>query len=69
LATNLHRLSVDDKSIQAILRHANVTTTQNVYIKTVSSHSVAAMKLLESLLRTNCAPEPSPIADVRGTVM
>lgn len=69
LATNLHRLGVDDKSIQAILRHSNITTTQNVYIKTVSSDSVVAMKLLESLLCTNCAPEPSPTTDVRATVM
>ena len=60
LATNLHRLGVDDKSIQAILRHSNITTTQNVYIKTVSSDSVAAMKLLESLLCTNCAPDEPP---------
>ena len=44
LATNLHRLGVDDKTIQAILRHCNVAVTQNVYIKTVSADSVAAMQ-------------------------
>jgi len=47
LATNLHRLGVDDKTIQAILRHCNVAVTQNVYIKTVSADSVAAMQQLE----------------------
>jgi integrase len=47
LATNLHRLGVDDKTIQAILRHCNVAITQNIYIKTVSADSVAAMQHLE----------------------
>jgi integrase len=50
LATNLHRLGVDDKTIQAILRHCNVAVTQNVYIKTVSADSVAAMQQLEKSL-------------------
>jgi integrase len=35
------------KTIQAILRHCNVAVTQNVYIKTVSADSVAAMQQLE----------------------
>lgn len=50
LATNLHRLGVDDKTIQAILRHCNVAVTQNVYIKTVSDDSVAAMQQLEKIV-------------------
>jgi len=50
LATNLHRLGVNDKTIQAILRHSNVSTTMNIYVKTVSTDSTAAMKLLESAL-------------------
>ena len=32
LATNLYRLGVADKTIQAILRHANVGTTMNIYV-------------------------------------
>lgn len=56
LATNLHRLGVNDKTIQAILRHSNIVTTQNIYIKTVSSDSAAAMKLLETALCANGAP-------------
>jgi integrase len=50
LATNLHRLGVDDKTIQAILRHCNVAVTQNVYIKTVSADAVTAMQQLEKAI-------------------
>lgn len=35
LATFLHAQGIDDKTIQAILRHENVSTTQKSYIKTV----------------------------------
>jgi integrase len=57
LATNLHRLGVDDKTIQAILRHSNVSVTQNVYIKTVPADAVLAMKRLEHVLMfPNCSP-------------
>jgi integrase len=51
LATNLNRLGVSDKVIQQILRHANVTTTMNIYVKMVSQDATAAMKTLEA----NCA--------------
>lgn len=50
LATNLHLLGVPDKTIQAILRHANVQVTQNCYIKTLDAQSIAAMRQLESLV-------------------
>ena len=50
LATNLHSLGVPDKPIQAILRHANVQVTQNSYMKMLDSHSIAAMRQLESLV-------------------
>jgi integrase len=50
LATNLHDLGVPDKTIQAILRHANVQVTQNSYIKTLDAQSIAAMKQLETLV-------------------
>lgn len=49
LATNLHRLGVADKTIQAILRHADLATTMNSYVKTVSADSVAAMLSFERL--------------------
>jgi len=48
LATNLHRLGVSDKVIQQILRHANVTTTINIYVKMVTQDAEEAMKKLES---------------------
>jgi hypothetical protein len=34
---------VPEKTIQAILRHANVTTTNSYYIKTAPADAVAAM--------------------------
>jgi integrase len=57
LATNLHRLGVSDKVIQQILRHANVTTTINIYVKMVTQDAEEAMKKLE----TKCSlvvPQP-----------
>jgi integrase len=44
LATNLYRLGVSDKTIQRILRQANVGVTQNCYIKTADSDATAAME-------------------------
>ena len=46
LATNLHRLGVDDKTIQAILRHSNVGLTMNIYVKSVAESQVSAMDVL-----------------------
>jgi integrase len=50
LGTNLHRLGVPEKIIQAILRHANVSTTATYYIKTAAADSQAAMAKLETAL-------------------
>lgn len=47
-ATNLHRLGVQDKIIQRILRHANLATTMNIYVKSVSEDAVAAMLRLQA---------------------
>ena len=52
LATNLHRLGVSDKVIQQILRHANVTTTMNIYVKTATADAANAMKTLETMCAT-----------------
>ena len=46
LATNLHRLGVGDKTIQGILRHSNLSTTQGIYIKTDSADAEVAMEKL-----------------------
>jgi integrase len=67
LATNLNRLGVDDSVIQRILRHSNVATTQNHYIKTASPDAVAAMKQFsEALLCSTCAPDED--VGAQGTV-
>ncbi len=52
LATNLHALGVDDKEIQAILRHSNIAITQNIYIKSVSESQSNAMDLLSEKMET-----------------
>jgi integrase len=44
------RLGIADKTIQAILRHANVTTTQASYIKTAPAEAHLAMQRLEQVL-------------------
>jgi integrase len=50
LATILHALGVDDKTIQAILRHSNIGITQNIYIKSVTEEQVSAMDTLSEKL-------------------
>src|SRR6266852_2658982 len=52
LATNLHDLGVDDKTIQAILRHSNIGLTQNIYIKSLDERRVSAMDSLSEKLGT-----------------
>jgi hypothetical protein len=49
LGTNLYRLGVPEKTIQAILRHANVSTTNTYYIKSAADDTRAAMARLERL--------------------
>ncbi len=39
-----HQLGVADKTIQRILRRANVAVTQNCYLKTADSEVAAAME-------------------------
>ena len=41
--TNLYRLGVPDKVIQAILRHSNVNVTLDYYIKAQDLDVIAAM--------------------------
>jgi integrase len=47
LATSLYELGVDGKTRQSILRHANISMTENVYTKPVSKISKAAMAKVE----------------------
>ena len=53
LGTNLYRLGVPEKTIQAILRHANVSTTNTYYIKSAADDTRAAMAKLEKLVIGN----------------
>jgi len=50
LATTLHASGEADKTIQAILRHANVNTTQQCYIKAVPENSTRAMLKFGALI-------------------
>jgi CMP-2-keto-3-deoxyoctulosonic acid synthetase len=43
-------MGVSDKIIQRILRHANVSVTQNCYIKTADPEVAAAMQQFERSL-------------------
>ena len=52
LATNLKQLGVDDLTIQAILRHSDVSVTRRAYIKTVPTDSDDAMNALENVFKT-----------------
>ena len=56
-----------DSVIQRILRHSNVATTQNHYIKTASPDAIAAMRQFsEALLCSTCAPDEG--INPQGTV-
>jgi integrase len=55
LATNRHALGVDDKTIQAILRHTNISLTMNVYVKSVAASGVSAMDLLGAEMKKQAA--------------
>ena len=50
LATNLHALGVEDKTIQAILRHSTLALTMNVYVKTVGESQTDALDTLSEKL-------------------
>jgi integrase len=60
LATNLHRLGVADKVIQAILRHSNVTVTQACYIKTAGADAIEAMRSLEDAAAAQSCTKHAP---------
>jgi integrase len=51
LATNLNYLRVDDKTIQAIMRHSNIGLTMNVYVKSVAESGINAMDLIGAELK------------------
>jgi hypothetical protein len=55
LATNLYAIGVDDKTIQAILRHSNIGLTMNVYLKNVAESGVTRWNYLER----SCEQDPA----------
>jgi hypothetical protein len=52
LATTLHQLHVDDKTIQAILRQSNVGITMNIDVKSVAESQVSAMDALGAKMQS-----------------
>ena len=59
--SNLYRLGVPDKVIQAILRHANVSTTATYYIKTAAEDVRNAMAKLENQIAESPQMQPHRI--------
>jgi|SRR5215472_491133 len=66
LGTNLAELGVDDLTIQRILRHANVATTRQHYIKVRNPKVEAAMQMLEGAL---CAAHALDATDETKSVL
>jgi site-specific recombinase XerD len=52
LGTRLNEAGVDDKTIQSILRHANVSTTQAYYILPDQKRAEAGLKKFAKTLKT-----------------
>ncbi len=65
LGSNLYRLGVPAMVIQRILRHSNVTTTANYYIKTAADDVRNAMAKLEKTVTENPGAE---LPDTFGTL-
>jgi integrase len=68
LATNLHEIGVDDRTIQAILRHSDIGITQKIYIKSVSKSQTTALDALcekfdslTDLCNVNATPAKEPV--------
>jgi integrase len=72
VATNLHALGVDDKTIQSTLRHSSVNVTQRCYIKSLPSQTKAAMDRLENAISAErtaaCAPDCAQEPAAENTV-
>jgi integrase len=54
LGTRLNEAGVDDKEIQSILRHADVSTTMAYYILPNSKRAEAGLKKLAAVARRKC---------------
>lgn len=58
MATNLNKLGVPAKVIQAILRHSDLSTTMNIYVKTDLQQATESLGRLQVAF-TNCSPARS----------
>jgi integrase len=52
LGTRLNEAGINDKTIQTILRHGNISTTQAYYIKPDQKQTSAGLKKLDRIIRT-----------------
>ncbi|WP_109485462.1 tyrosine-type recombinase/integrase [Occallatibacter savannae] len=68
LGSNLYALGVPEKTIQVILRHANVSTTSTYYIKSAPADAVAAMDRLETALPELGSDWAADESDIRASV-
>jgi integrase len=71
LGSNLYRLGVPLKVIQAILRHSNVNTTATYYVMTADEDSGSAMAKLQDEISNssqNLQELPPEIAPTRIVV-
>lgn len=57
LATNLHALGVEDKTIQAILRYSNIGLTMNIYVKSVEDSQVDALSERLGICNNHATPK------------
>jgi integrase len=64
LGSNLYRLGVSPKVIQAILRHANVSTTATYYIKTADADVRDAMAKFEDCIAEANQPQADAVVVV-----
>lgn len=58
LASEAHARGHLDKTIQQLLRHADVGTTMNCYVKALPKTVIAAVQDLDVMF-TNCSPKPA----------
>ncbi len=56
VGTNLHATGADPKTIQAVLRHADVHTTMQIYVHSDKENSVKALQDMDDLF-TECSPD------------
>ncbi len=56
VGTNLHATGADPKTIQAVLRHADVHTTMQIYVHSDKENSVRALQNMDDLF-TECSPD------------